>query len=360
MLEAPEPLCARLANHLRTRLPADFTHGWLDAIFYNGGSDWYVSYFSDNEETAHELEVDDEDCELGNALRQHWIDAGELPWGRARFHLLSDGNVELELSYDDCDEAGNAIYDEAESQARSDKHDAGIPHPLYPHDGPAEPQATRNDELCQAIYAARETFAKSLGEVDGDVLTPLINPSFMGGPQWPDLRQAWRVIRRGTSTLIMSDGLSDPFPEVAEPNHGFALEILAETPDALPAELNGSWLFDLVYQVSQQAAHHGGFRGLIDRHSVGCLELPGSESLHPFIASSGRVGVLLGTMPAGRPNGFDTPGGFVLIVTAKLLWPSELAFAAAGGKSAREELAQRFVADGTLHTSSTHRPASAV
>jgi hypothetical protein len=209
--------------------------------------------------------------------------------------------------------------------------------------------------MCQAMYAAREAFAKSLGEVDSHFLAPLINPSFMGGPQWPDLREAWRVIRRGKTTMIMSDGLSDPFPEVAEPNHGFALEILAESSDSFPEQLQRSWLFNLVYQVSQQAAHHGGFRELIDRLDVVSMELPLSEVLKPFATSDGRVGVLLWTMPDGVPDGFESPGGYVRIVTAKLLWPAELDHVANGGKGAREELARKFVADGTVHTSSQQR-----
>lgn len=350
-----EPIYERIATHLRARLPAEFTHACFDAIFYNGGSDWYISYFTGGEERSYELEVDDKDCELGNSLRQQWIDAGELPWGRIRIQFYPDDCYETELSYDDCDDEGNAIFDEAEADARSEKHEAGVPHPLYPHDAPAAAPAARNEELCQAIYAAREAFAKSLGEVDGDVLAPLINPSFMGGPQWPDLREAWRVIRRGTSTIILSDGLADPFPEVAEPNHGFALEVLVESSDPFAEALQGTWLFDLVYQVSQQAAHHGGFRGLIDRVGVGCLELPASPHFKPFEADSGRVGVLLGAMPAGRPDGFETPGGYVRIITARLLFPSELAYAAAGGATAREELVRRFTSDGTFHTSSFHR-----
>ncbi|MEG1052532.1 MAG: hypothetical protein RSF79_10870, partial [Janthinobacterium sp.] len=67
--------------------------------------------------------------------------------------------------------------------------------------------------LRAAACAARDAFYGTLGTVDADVLAPLVNPAFMGGPRWPSLRQAWRVIRRPDSIVIASDGLSDPFED---------------------------------------------------------------------------------------------------------------------------------------------------
>ena len=212
-----------------------------------------------------------------------------------------------------------------------------------------------DDDRRQLTYAARDAYARSLGDVSPDVLAPLINPGFMSGPLWPDTRQAWKAIRNGSATIILSDGLSDPFCDAPEPNSGFGLEVLAETSDSLPEQLPASWLFDLVYQVSQQCAFHGGVRELIDRLGVVSLELPLSGPLQVMATANDTAGVLLGTMPPNCSWGFDIPGGSVRIVTAKLLWPQELEFAATG-KAAREELARRFAADGTLHCSSMHRP----
>lgn len=101
-----------------------------------------------------------------------------------------------------------------------------------------------------ATYDVRDRFLKTLGEVNDDVLAPLLNPSFVGGPMWPDLRQAWRVIRRDGNLAFISDGLSDPFSDDPEPNPGFGLEVLAESPDAFAEPHQGSWLFHLVYHVS--------------------------------------------------------------------------------------------------------------
>src|SRR5262245_17951131 len=103
-----------------------------------------------------------------------------------------------------------------------------------------------DEAMLQATYQARDRFVSSLGVVDPDVLAPLINPSFRGGPMWPDLRQAWRVVRREAHTIVISDGLSDPFSDEPEPNAGFGMEVLAETADPMPGQLQASWLFDLV------------------------------------------------------------------------------------------------------------------
>jgi hypothetical protein len=212
-----------------------------------------------------------------------------------------------------------------------------------------------DNDFLQATYEARDKFLGCLGVVNPDVLAPLINPSFMGGPMWPDLRQAWRVVRRGAYTIVLSDGLSDPFSDETEPNAWFGIEVLAETADPMPEQLQASWLFDLVYQVSQQCAAHGGVRNLIDELGLLSLELPMSAFLQAVATPNNRAGVLLGVTAPDIQTEFTLPGGSVRVVTAKLLWPSELEHAASKGKPGREDLAKRFAADGTYHRSSMSR-----
>jgi hypothetical protein len=214
-----------------------------------------------------------------------------------------------------------------------------------------------DEAVLQATYEARDKYVSSLGVVNPDVLAPLINPSFMGGPMWPNLRQAWRVVRRGANTIVISDGLSDPFSDEPEPNAGFGIEVLAETADPMPEQVQAGWLFDLVYQVSQQCAAHGGVRDLIDELGLLSLELPMSEVLRPVATSNTRAGVLLGLAAPDMQTDFASPGGSVRVVTAKLLCPSELEYAASNAKAGRDELARRFAADGMQHRSSMLRKA---
>lgn len=212
-----------------------------------------------------------------------------------------------------------------------------------------------DEAFLRKTYEARDRFVGGLGQVHPDVLAPLMNPTFMGGPRWPHLRQAWRVVRRAASTLIISDGLSDPFSDDPDPNPGFALEVLAETPDQLPEHIQGTWLFDLVYLVSQQCAAHGGVRDLIDELGVVSLELPASDEFKPLATPHDTVGVLLGLLPDDFPTEFDLPGGVIRVVTAKILWPTELSYVVTNGQAGRDDLVKRFTADGTHHRSSLLR-----
>lgn len=203
-------------------------------------------------------------------------------------------------------------------------------------------------------YAARDQFVGTLGEVSPDVIAPLINPAFMGGQAWPDLRQAWRIVRKGSHTIVISDGLSDPFSEEEEVTAGFGLEVLAESGDPMADTIQRTWLFDLNYQVSQQCADHGGVRNLIDDLGLISLKIPSSDVLGTMATEDDRVGVLLGVNPPDFKTVFDVPGGSVKVLTAKLLWPSEIEYAARG-RDARNDLAKRFAADGTHHRSSMKR-----
>ncbi|MDH5178082.1 MAG: hypothetical protein OEZ39_16375 [Gammaproteobacteria bacterium] len=66
------------------------------------------------------------------------------------------------------------------------------------------------DNLYEATCNARDRLYSSFGNVEPDVIAHAINPAFMGGPAWPSLRHAFSIIRRGDSTLIVSNGLADP------------------------------------------------------------------------------------------------------------------------------------------------------
>ena len=208
----------------------------------------------------------------------------------------------------------------------------------------------------QATYDARDAFSKTLGKVRPDFLAPLINPSFMGGPRWPDLRQAWRVIQRKKGVAVLSDGLADPFDDSDAPNVGFGLEVIGETTDELPEPIQGSWLFDLVYGVSQQCAAHGGVADIVNDLGIVSLELPATESLKPLETEEGRVGVLLGVAADDLPRHFELPGGSVLLLTATLLMPTELQYVVDNGTSGREEIAELLAERGLFHRSSMTRP----
>ncbi|KAB8041593.1 hypothetical protein [Janthinobacterium aquaticum] len=218
-------------------------------------------------------------------------------------------------------------------------------------------------QMLAAACAARDAFYATLGTPDADVLAPLVNPAFMGGPRWPSLRQAWRVIRTADTMIIASDGLSDPFEDdddIFEPL-GHLLEVCVEFPVAAldGGEISASWLFDLVYQVSQNVADHGSIDLLVQRHGSVSLALDLQQPPAGLENEYEQVGVVL-TQGAGRlPAQFDTPYGPVMLLVATVLQPAELdAIGAADDKAqARTALVEQLAASPTGLLSVAQRPA---
>lgn len=97
------------------------------------------------------------------------------------------------------------------------------------------------ETLGESAEERAQTWSK-WGKVEDDVLSHLINPTLRGGPRWPAMRQAFRVVRRDGAVLVASDGLSDPFDEgKGEPGiNGFGLEFYAISSEYLVSVRAGS------------------------------------------------------------------------------------------------------------------------
>jgi hypothetical protein len=192
-----------------------------------------------------------------------------------------------------------------------------------------------DDALLLKAYQARNQYAASLGIVSELPVPPL------EGPPWPGLREGWRAIRRESSVAIMSDGLSDPFP-TSQPNTGLGIEVLAETTDTVDP-IESSWLLAMARALAMQFVEHGGFRNLIDKLGLICLELDDGQ------------GVLLGVRPDDFAPTFHAPGGEVRIMTATMLTPQELDYAARFRREGLAELEKRLSQQGFFHRSSRQR-----
>ncbi len=211
-----------------------------------------------------------------------------------------------------------------------------------------------HEDLLRATREAREAAWRSLGMVREDVLKPLVNPSLMGGPKWPSLRQAWREIRRDDRIALVSDGLSDPDEDGGAQN-GFGLEFILETSDALgTGGIQRTWAFQAIYQLSQTAARHGGLRALLDDVGLATMEMEDVDAPAAFL-HEGTAGLLLGVPAPALPDAIGLPEGDARLVTAKLLTAGELVHAIDGGPDGRRALAAKFAADGSHHVSSTAR-----
>jgi len=195
--------------------------------------------------------------------------------------------------------------------------------------------------------------------LDADVLAPVINPALRGGARWPSWRQAWVTVRTPQTTIIASDGLSDPFDDLSEGEdgkayNGFGLELYVRAPGDLAA-VNESWEFDLLYQAAQLAADQGNFWAVLKKLRYMTAELYHVGVPREFQNPEGCAGALLGlpsdTIPAETALSLET----ISIVNVKLLTLRELEYAVQTGKGGREKLADLIINQGNPTYSDLNR-----
>lgn len=192
----------------------------------------------------------------------------------------------------------------------------------------ATPQEPRlNEAALGAMARARQAFFASLGRLEAHPLPPPRHPVFTGGPVWPALRQAWRVIHRPDTTLVFSEGLSDPFDpfdpdnpfgDTGSATPGLGLEIYAEARGRF-GDVGASWLFDLVHQVSQNAVVHGRFLALLREHGAASLQMAMTGLPEGWLSKGGLATVLVGVPAVSVPAQFPTPLGAVRAVALTLV-----------------------------------------
>ena len=210
--------------------------------------------------------------------------------------------------------------------------------------------------LFEKTCMVRDKIYSSLGNVEPDVIAHIINPAFMGGPAWPALRQAFSIIHRDNSTVVISNGLSDPFDDVEEPNTGFGIEIYAETKENIEGNISDSSLFKLVYATSQQAAHSGQIADFLRKYNVITMELHADDcGLHEYQNKNGMIGIILGVESPEIPKHCNFPGGEVVLASVQILTPEELEYVAEARAEGRNNLHEKLKASGAYHFISPRR-----
>lgn len=217
-----------------------------------------------------------------------------------------------------------------------------------------------DDPRIAETHRAIAAYWDAIGPSDSDVISYLINPMFQGKPEWPNTRQAYRVVRPEGALIIASDGLADPFVGTDDESaSGFGMEVYLETPDLVGAgfeDIRASWAFALIEAFAMNVADWGGIAPQLRQHGVMSTELPGLDDLPGDWASpTGAAGLLINASSEGRAPSLAAPLGPVLMTPVTLLRPDELAFVAEGGAAARAELTKRLASRGWAHRSSLSR-----
>ncbi|MCY1018720.1 imm11 family protein [Pyxidicoccus sp. MSG2] len=215
---------------------------------------------------------------------------------------------------------------------------------------PEERERTRRfRELWEQTHAARAEAWSALGKMEEETFVPIV----VGG-DWPSKRESWRVIHRPDEhTLLVSDGLSDPFYLRPEPSVGFGVELALETNEPL-GNVEKSWPLYLLERVAAEVATHERVREQV-KGGFMSMEVAGKGMPEPLLTKDGRVGVLLGMDAATLPGHLTVPSGQVRLVTVKALMPPELAYLLEHGKPGRDELIRRFHQEGPAHLSRSWR-----
>ena len=185
----------------------------------------------------------------------------------------------------------------------------------------------------------RSNFWKTVGGLNSDITTHLINPSFMSGmPKWPSLHQSFlRIDLQNGNTIVASDGLSEPFEGAESDGQGFEHEFFAESDEKME-DVKQSYLFDIVYQISQFSASKGSLKSTIEKYGVVTTEIYDVRVPDSFKNQDGRVGVILGLQSDIIPNEIEINGVTVKLISVKLLTRTELEYVIQNGAAGREKL----------------------
>jgi hypothetical protein len=186
----------------------------------------------------------------------------------------------------------------------------------------------------QRSQQARSDALARLGTL-GEHFAPMINPLFMGGPEWPSRPGYQAVSLTEGGTALATNGLSDAWEHEPE-GVGLGLEMLVGSREAI-ADVQGSWLLSAVSQLGNVCAGHGGVLGLLDQLGALTVELENDGFPDALVLDNGRVCVLLGTK-----NPMDEvalPNGPMRYVSATLLCRGDYDAVMQGGDATRQELA---------------------
>lgn len=195
------------------------------------------------------------------------------------------------------------------------------------------------------VAAARAAAWAAVGEVDPYVTAHLVNPAFMGGPQWPGFRQSFLHVRLPDGRrLAASDGLSDPYED--EPDGtGIGAELYT-VHDDLPedvAEATRSWAFQVLYEAAQNIANRGPVLvpGL-ERYGTLSMSVPGADA--PDGWGGDEVAFLFGVPVPGVPATVELPTGTIRLVSVVPIRTDELAAIMEGGAAARAAISAKLSA----------------
>jgi hypothetical protein len=192
----------------------------------------------------------------------------------------------------------------------------------------------RKLKIAIAAEDARRNFWSKVGRLEQDTPSGFIRPT-----GWPGYAGRYLAVRRRNTTILLSDGMSNPF-EFPRNNalslNGYGYEFFIETAD-IPKQFLGddgdvalltrSWAYAVLNAVCSTVASRGGISddfkkfGLLSFDIPGVREDPrGDQIPGRFITADGSLGVLLGApRPDFKTEIPDMPISPVLVIPVVLV-----------------------------------------
>ena len=200
-------------------------------------------------------------------------------------------------------------------------------------------------DLIRRRFEARTQFLARIGDVDPErVLFPAGNPGLNAG-EWPAFRQSWREVRRGHNLLVVSDGLTDPYPDDLGAGVGFevGVEVRGEPRRLSTARRNADrfrWATQAAMELAQFAAANASVMlDAVDRNGGLTVHASG-EGLPPYAYMDDGSCVLLVWRRPDLPYELNLGGVRASLLSGTLLLPPEHATIRTYGKRAAVAIMQ--------------------
>lgn len=215
-------------------------------------------------------------------------------------------------------------------------------------------QAQRNEAIEEAIHQ-RHAFFQGLGQVYEEVFASMIHPGLAGGMAWPANQPKYRAIHTPHSTIVITDGLSDPFRDPArDPDleyNGYSLELFIELEGQVEfGDLIGHFGLNMLGQVSQAVLGHGQFADMLDQCNHVAMSLWGGKALpEVYRAENMTYGVLIGGPSPNVPRHFGLNLEEIALISLRLIDAEQLIASTnrVTGADFRRQLMEEFQAEGS-------------
>ncbi|MCR9235797.1 MAG: hypothetical protein NXI17_03940 [Alphaproteobacteria bacterium] len=204
---------------------------------------------------------------------------------------------------------------------------------------------------------ARWTYWNTLGDLAPDLIAPQVNPIYKNVPAWPSDRLAFLTIEREASTIMATDGLSDPFEDQNRSSQGFRVEFFIDITERPLSEQSRHIAVETLMTIAYNTVARGGVEDLLDEYGLISMEIPESDLPATHLTSDGSAGILLGGPKADFETLYvDGPLGDIELVSLTLLTGRETDLIRKKGASARADIAQNLLESGIGHRTIIGRP----